>query len=154
MQWSTESEWVAFAQLLKHKFAQMHENVKIKNDSGEKYLKSTSAAEEEEIVQRKDSQYSNLLKAQLVAQSKLIVEKKREFQEYSIYNQTTVQKKYPKGLLGKKSKPSIFTMAQMAQASEQNLKLVPIRIDVEHDGVKIRDDFTWNVDGLEICDHF
>ena len=72
----------------------------------------------------------------------------KEYQKYQTYNQITIQKKYPKSLLAKKSKPALFTMNQMAQASEQILNLVPIRIDVEQDGVKIRDDFTWNVNGI------
>ncbi len=32
--------------------------------------------------------------------------------------------------------------------AEAPLKLVPIRLDVELDGVKLRDQFTWNLNGI------
>jgi hypothetical protein len=103
---------------------------------------------EEAISAQKDKEYAQRLKEQILAQNSLLHEKKRDFQHYFNYNQATLSKKYPKSLLAKKSRPFPFTMEQLADASQQVVKLVPVRIDVEHDGVKIRDDFTWNVNGM------
>lgn len=36
---------------------------------------------------------------------------------------------------------------QAQKAAEQVVKLAPIRLDIEYNGVKIRDQFTWNVNG-------
>lgn len=35
--------------------------------------------------------------------------------------------------------------------AEAPVKLVPIRLDVELDGVKLRDQFTWNLNGVYYC---
>ena len=102
---------------------------------------------ENALLMHKDSLYATALKSQILAQTNLINEKKRDLQTYLSYNQATLHKKYPKSLLAKKARPSVFTRDQLVKAGEQVVKLVPVRIDAEHDGVKIRDDFTWNVNG-------
>lgn len=58
-------------------------------------------------------------------------------------------KKAPKsGLIIKKGKTCLFDQEKLKNAALCDLSLVPIRLDVEQDGFKIRDTFTWNLHGI------
>ena len=39
-------------------------------------------------------------------------------------------------------------MAAIHEAAKQNEDLIPIRLDIEIDGQKLRDTFTWNKNGI------
>ena len=39
-------------------------------------------------------------------------------------------------------------MAAIHEAAKQNEDLIPIRLDIEVDGQKLRDTFTWNKNGI------
>jgi hypothetical protein len=38
--------------------------------------------------------------------------------------------------------------SQLLQIADTTVKLVPIRIDLEYDGVRLKDTFTWNLNGM------
>ena len=47
-------------------------------------------------------------------------------------------------------------MAAIHEAAKQNEDLIPIRLDIEVDGQKLRDTFTWNKNGINytLCYYF
>lgn len=96
-----------------------------------------------------DKIHKEQLKEQAEANQRLMLEKRSELLEIHRYNQITInQGKTPPILsLGKHSQTTRFTKSQLEIAASKLIRLVPIRLDVEHDGIKIRDTFTWNLNG-------
>lgn len=98
----------------------------------------------------KDELYAQHLENQEQAMKELVDEKRAEqlqrFQTHQeLIAQPSVPRYNPLYTLGKHAGKPGFTRDQMNMASEKGLRLVPIRLDVDHEGVKIRDTFTWNL---------
>lgn len=55
------------------------------------------------------------------------------------------QEKFARKPLGKRTTPLKFSKKDMKRQAEQHEELVPVRVDVEWEKVKLRDTFTWNL---------
>jgi hypothetical protein len=88
---------------------------------------------------RKESRYDELYKNQILCHFRLLSEKQLEKQQ--LLNQLQSQHKP-----NNKMSPRIeFRQKDLLEIAQRNMKLVPIRLDVEYEGTKLRDTFTWNL---------
>jgi hypothetical protein len=101
------------------------------------HLKQTDPKVQDFIA--KENKYDLLYKAQLVQHYRLLHEKQTEKQEL-IRHLSQPQKPQ------KKTQPRLeFRQKDLLEIAHRNVKLVPIRLDLEHEGQKLRDTFTWNL---------
>jgi hypothetical protein len=88
---------------------------------------------------KKEKAYDVIFKKQLYDHHHLLIEKQLEKQQLLRHYAQPYQPKEPK-------KPRIeFLEKDLKLASLKNMKLVPIRLDIEQEGVRLRDTFTWNL---------
>ena len=97
----------------------------------------------------KEEVYNFHLRHQTEENLRLATFKKEEQQNILRAHQAAVVTPLPKVNvnypLGRNAVIPQFTTSMLEKAADKLLKLVPIRLDVESDGIKIRDTFTWNL---------
>jgi SNF5 / SMARCB1 / INI1 len=98
---------------------------------------------------QKNSIYELHLQNQVAENLRLANLKKEEQQNILKFHQAAIVTPLPKVNvnypLGRNAVNPQFSAVMLENAAEKLLKLVPIRLDVESDGIKIRDTFTWNL---------
>ncbi|KAI8919323.1 hypothetical protein DFJ77DRAFT_427877 [Powellomyces hirtus] len=103
-----------------------------------------------DVYLERESLYATAVKTQILRQRALIEEKAKEVDYLRRkYSQELGQSHYPLELVvGRKRKLTedlCFPEQRLLEVADQQEALVPIRLDLDVDGIKVRDTFTWNM---------
>ncbi|KAJ3313557.1 SWI/SNF chromatin-remodeling complex subunit [Boothiomyces sp. JEL0838] len=116
---------------------------KVKEETKEEIKEEKlSEAELKALIHREEA-YNNHLQYQTARFQNLQNIKMQERQD--ILRQYQFQQSQPQRLPPAKEPKLAFTEKELADIATKNCRLVPIRIDIEMDGYKLRDTFTWNL---------
>ncbi|KAJ3363744.1 SWI SNF, matrix associated, actin dependent regulator of chromatin, sub b, member 1 [Kappamyces sp. JEL0680] len=125
---------------------------KIEQDAGQpKQSKSDEKTNghRENPYAEKEAQYEKQYRKQIIDNLELVQQKKKQLESWSRFNQVTAHQAAQKKLhrMGRQAEKSKFSSHELEVVGKKVLRLVPIRIDAEYNGIKVRDSFTWNANG-------